>query len=467
MMRGPVIGAMLWLAGATLTGVALAANASLEKPLPEKGTPRPAVIVNGEPVSLATLQLLHGVIAQREPEKSLANVLREVVQNHVLSDYAEHQYGDAALFDGARVGIAPTVAAEDGMIATLRMAFRGRIEHALADANGGARWVEQTHPLDRDRLAALLGVQRGGPMRLDDRITPERESHLRDISLLEYRFPNSMRHTVTLYDVWRRQNTQGRNALLALDTALAQSQALQIVANRYIVDWAIREGGIAPSVPDELTHLVAERDRREALSRYMGAQMLLHFDSPYLKKLQDSVAPADIARYYADNPGEFKRIERVEVRQMRFADEVTANAASARLNHGEDFEQVARETSIAPSAKQGGYLGWIEAGRAETDWLAQLAMATRPGIPTRPVREPEDAKGNAGWEIIQVLKRVEGRYPLDSETVRYTARQAIASKWAVRDFVALRTRLSQSATLDLDRHALGFDRKALKLEEAS
>ncbi|WP_374352636.1 peptidylprolyl isomerase [Chitinimonas sp.] len=458
MMRGPRFGAALLLIAA-LHGAVQASSAP--------SAPAPAALINGQPVSMATLRMLHGVVAQREPEKRLADVLASIVQNQVLADYGRREYGDALLFASARVGFAPDVSAEDGMVATLRMAYRGKVEKALAESAGGSRWVTQRYPLGAERLAGLLGVQRGGVMRLDDRLSPAQEAALRQVPLLDYRFADGEVQTITLQEVWHRQNTQGRNALLALDTELAMRQAQQIVANRYIVHWAMQQPGMNAQVPVELQRILAERDRRDALARYMGAQPDLHFDSPYLKQLQDKVGVDDIAAYYARNPAEFKRIERVEARQLRFADEAAANAASERLAKGEAFEQVARDSSIAASREHGGYLGWISAEQARSDWLAQLLMAWPPGPPSRPVREPEVANGQPGWQIVQVLKRQEGVYPLDSETVRYAARQGLARQWAVRDFMALRERLSQSATLTLDRKALGFGPRALKLAQAA
>jgi hypothetical protein len=458
MMRGPMIGAALLLVTA-LSGAVLGSSAP--------AVPRPAAVINGQPVSLATLRLLHSIVSLREPEKRLADVLATVVQNQVLADYASRDVGDGVLFASARVGFAPDVAAEDGMVATLRMVYRQPLEKALATSGGGSRWIIRRYPLTAERLAALLGVQRGDPMRLDDRLSPEQEAALGQVPLLDYRFDGGETHTISLQDVWHRQNTQGRNALLALDAGLAMRQAQQMVANRYIVDWAMHQPGMTAQVPIELQRILAERDRRDALARYMGAQPDLHFDSPNLKQLQDKVTADDIATYYARHPADFKRIERAEARQLRFADEAAANAASDRLAKGEAFEQVARDSSIAPSRARGGYLGWIDADKARNDWLAQLVMAWPPGPSSRPVREPEVTNGQPGWQIVQVLKRQEGIYPLDSETVRYAARQAIARQWAVRDFMALSTRLSQAASITLDRKALGFGPRALKLGQAA
>jgi hypothetical protein len=452
MMRGPFIGAVLLCLSIASTFVA--------------AMPAPAAAnINGKPVSLATLKLLRGVVALHEPEKTMADVLSDVVQNQLLADFAERQYGDEQLFAGARVGFSPEVMAQDGAIATLRLAYRQPLEKALADSAAGARYVEQRHPLARPELAEALGV-RQGTMRLDDSISPLLEEGLHKIVLLDYRFPKGDMQHVSLYDVWHRQNTQGRNALLALDTELAMRQAQQIVANRFIVDWVVREGGLTEKVPDELVRIMAERDRREALARWMGARPDLHFGSPYLKQLQDKVSPAEIARYYADNPGEFKHIDRVEARHMRFADEAAARAASERLTRGERFEDVARSVSIAPSREQGGYLGWIDADRAVAgDWLSELVLAWRPGPASQPVREPEGKDGKAGWQIVQVLRRAESLYPVESETVRYAAKQAIARRRAVQDFEALRDKLTKSARIEVDRKALGFGRSALKLKQ--
>lgn len=161
----------------------------------------------------------------------------------------------------------------------------------------------------------------------------------------------------------------------------------------------------------------------------------------------------------------FRRIERVKARQMRFDSEADAAAAADRLARGEPFAQLARQLSNAPTRAQGGALGWITAEEAAAgDWLRQFAFALPPGTPSRPVREPGDAQGRAGWQIVLVAQRVQGYHPADSETVRYVAAQAIARKQALADYLALRRQRVAVVKIELDEAALGFTRAQLKLE---
>ena len=77
--------------------------------------------------------------------------------------------------------------------------------------------------------------------------------------------------------------------------------------------------------------------------------------------------------------------------------EQEAFGISYDVNHGKDFEAVAKEKSICPSGKKGGDLGWFGRGQMAKEF-EQAAFALKPGEISKPV------KTQFGWHIIKVVE---------------------------------------------------------------
>ncbi|MFC4161216.1 peptidylprolyl isomerase [Chitinimonas lacunae] len=422
---------------------------------------RLAAVVNGDPFGLKALQVLHRVAARQDADIALDRVLASVIDNRLLGDYALAQYGEAKLFPNSRVGFRREVATEDQLVATLRRAFESQLNRRLEALGGLEQLVRRRHPLDAAALKTHLG--RGDALALDYQLPPDRLAALRQVTLLDYRLPGSGDGRVTLFEVWQRQNVQGRAQLFEADAAYAMQQAMQTLANRFVLDWARRDGGLDDSDLTQLSRAIDDRSRRGALLQWMGLEADMHYDSAYLKALAERVTPAEIRDYYQREREEFKRIDKVRARHIRCPDEACAKTASARLAAGEPFAKVAAALSEAPDRERGGNLGWIATG--SDGWLEQLAFALPAGKPSRPVRTPQ-TDGAARWEIVLVEEKVEGFHPLDSETVRYQASQAIARRQALAEFKRLREKLYREADIALNRATLGFGRRELEQEKS-
>lgn len=96
-------------------------------------------------------------------------------------------------------------------------------------------------------------------------------------------------------------------------------------------------------------------------------------------------------------------------------------AIKARLDNGENFEEVAKLYSEDSSASAGGDLGWLSPGDTVTDFERTMNELL-PGQISEPVRT------QFGWHLIQVLERRSQDISLDRR--RQTARQAIRTRKA-------------------------------------
>jgi|TARA_Y100000310_G_scaffold330539_1_gene402386 peptidyl-prolyl cis-trans isomerase C len=75
--------------------------------------------------------------------------------------------------------------------------------------------------------------------------------------------------------------------------------------------------------------------------------------------------------------------------------ESEANVASYDVNHGKDFEEVAKSVSICPSRKKGGSLGWFTRGKMVKEF-ENIAFSLKKGEISKPF------KTQFGWHIVKV-----------------------------------------------------------------
>ncbi|MCE5265542.1 MAG: peptidylprolyl isomerase [Deltaproteobacteria bacterium] len=108
------------------------------------------------------------------------------------------------------------------------------------------------------------------------------------------------------------------------------------------------------------------------------------------------VADDEAERYYMANRKAFATERRVRVAQIVVADRERAEAILKRLKTGEDFDKVARETSIGPEAARGGDLGFFERG-VMPDAIDRMVFSLQVGKVSRVAQSPY------GFHIFKVL----------------------------------------------------------------
>ncbi len=73
---------------------------------------------------------------------------------------------------------------------------------------------------------------------------------------------------------------------------------------------------------------------------------------------------AEVLRYFEDNKSQFKRQERIYLRQI-ISDELTKAQSIRDELKKKDFSELAKKYSVSPEAKNGGLVGWIEKGSVD------------------------------------------------------------------------------------------------------
>jgi peptidyl-prolyl cis-trans isomerase D len=129
---------------------------------------------------------------------------------------------------------------------------------------------------------------------------------------------------------------------------------------------------------------------------------------------QVTISQAQIQAYYEQHPEEFTTPEKVEASHIliRVDDTADDDAVAAareeafsvyeRAAAGEDFAELAKETSQGPSADEGGYLGVFDKN-SMVQPFADAAFSMKPGDISQPVRT------RFGWHVIKVTNRFDAQ----------------------------------------------------------
>ncbi len=162
-------------------------------------------------------------------------------------------------------------------------------------------------------------------------------------------------------------------------------QAKDQIINDFIIkslvtDWArtknisVQESSVDSLVdkyrshyPDDLSfrRLLA----KEHLSFSEWREKLRHslIEQEVFKKIGEKIRPPgedEIKKYYAEKKDQFKKKERIYIRQI-VVDEMAKAELIKASSKTKDFSGLAQKFSNAPEAKSGGLVGWIEKGTVD------------------------------------------------------------------------------------------------------
>jgi peptidyl-prolyl cis-trans isomerase C len=108
----------------------------------------------------------------------------------------------------------------------------------------------------------------------------------------------------------------------------------------------------------------------------------------------------EIKTYYEGNRESFKRKERIYLRQIVLDQKANADHVKAAVN-AHNFEDMARKFSIAPEARTGGLVGWVEKGTVE---IFDKAFDLKDGAVSNVMESPY------GFHIFRVEKKSPAGY---------------------------------------------------------
>lgn len=348
------------------------------------------------------------MLARREqPDLALAELTRLVALDLLLGDTAAREVGDATLFASRRVGFAPEVEVRRQWLATLQQVWPERLEHAWRAAS-----PELPSSIDAPAWKALRTSEAEGGLRMDEGLAEGQRAAAARLVLLRHRgFGGLPAGGITLADIWPQQNVQGRRLLRMGEVEYARAQARQLLKERFVEQWLLKDSGWNAAELAFVRRVVEARQRKLAWQRWSGLTGDPHGDAPPRDALAASVAADEIAAYYRSHLDRFTRLEAVDGLRLR-CDREGCGA-------GEQGEDLRHRAGVVPVTWRLGE----PAPHADVDaWSMDLLRAWPAGAASPPIRHPD----GGGWERVQVLSVRRGHHPVDSETVRHEARQALA-----------------------------------------
>lgn len=409
--------------------------------------PALAARIDGEPVSLALIDLMQRVSAQQTPGISSGEVLQGMIDDRLIANYARQHHSMADLMEENKVGYKPSVQFDQALVATLQSAYMKELKAAVMHEKKGSLdgVITGRHAMTDSDWNAVLGEH--PKLTLEYSLSKSGQEAAQKISLLSYRFDKKTSGRISLWDVYDTQHVQGRNQLHSRDAEFAMGQAKTLVMQRYVKHWTETRSSLGAVDYALLRQAVDDKMVRNGWMSLNGVSNDMHDSNAHLDALAAAVTPAEIQDFYEKNREQFRRVEKVKARHISATDEATARAAFARLQQKEDFSVVAKSVSVAADREQGGDLGWIVHGNKNASWLENVAFLQKPGVPSNPFRSPGAARTDVLWEVLLVDERVEGYQAADSEAVHYVAAQAVAHLKALAEYRALQAQLRNAADI--------------------
>ena len=392
--------------------------------------------------------------AQGKGQLSRTDVMRAIVESQLLGDFAVKKYGKAALLEDNKVSFKPEVVLGNEFTNMIQVAFRPELQLVLQKTGGSLdRTLSGEDPVKPLEWAQYLPPPER--MQLEIRMSDKGLALAEKRVLLRYRFDDKTQGVVTLKDVYHIQNVQGRNEMVNRNSDYVQQQARSIVVSRFVDHWTRNSSGLSAAEIQGLKDAIRNKAYLDGYVTLIGIAADIHDDNQHLKALAKGVTNQEVQAYYRQNRDQFKRVEGVRARHLVVADEKTAAQLYERIQKGEKFVDLAAKYSLAPNAKQGGDLGWIEANKQNnTQWITTFAFLQSPGTVSRPIRSPA-VNGVARWELVTIDEKKEGYHPADSSTVKYEASQTIARQKAIAEYRAVRSRLLKTADIRLSADLKG------------
>lgn len=433
----------LWHMSLLATLLGLTSNISHAKVNYDLKNTQQAATIAKYNISNTLLDIMHKVSIAKKAELTRGDVLTALIENQLLGQYALKRFGESQLVENNKVSFLPSVVAEQEFRAVIQVAFDKELAEARKKLGGNLdKKISQEQTIKANEWDSFLPSKKVLQLNIQLDDTGQKAAQKR--VLLQYQFDDKHKGTVTLWDVYQRQNVQGRNEINSRNSDFTQSQAREIVVHRFIDYWVETQSNLSKQDIADIQQAILNKSYHDGFVSMIGIAADIHDDVQYLKDLAKKVTPAEVKAYYQKHKDEFKRIVRVKAQHIALADEKTANMVAEQLKKGGNFGQLAKQYSTAMDKTTGGDLGWVVHEPKNPTWLNSLAFIQPINTPSRPIRTP-----TGQWEILLVTQKEEGYQPVDGESVRYLASQVIARQKMVKEYQTIRKTLIKQTDIHI------------------
>ncbi|WP_211825185.1 peptidylprolyl isomerase [Kistimonas asteriae] len=410
-----------------------------------------AAIVGGEVITTVALDVFYQQAKPGDFRTTRESVLRDLIDNRLLAHWRE---SSGLVTEENPVGFSSDVAVADQLNGLVRQYWREPLERWIREQPGGiAGFIQEESIPSQNNLTDLMNNK--SPVSFD--ATARQLEIFNQTILLTYRVPGRKTETITLRDIYDRQNVQGRIQLSRANPAYLAGQVEQLLGHRVVAYWAEAHTGLTTADLQSMKRVLIDRRERETVLKRLGLFNVMHSSNPVLRQLADAVSQQEVTAYYRNNKKQFSRLTAVKAFHIQLDSQKKADDVYAQLLEGLTFSEAVKQHSMADDriGDEPGSLGWMARTDKAPDWLESMAFMQKPDIPSRPVRRPVKAGEPAVWEIILVTEQKKGFYREDSETVRYLASRQIALEKAKTQFAQLKERLRKDVPVHINPDYIG------------
>jgi hypothetical protein len=380
--------------------------------------------------------------------------MQRIIDDALLAQYARESLTAEELANANKVGFANDVKLEDRTTALIRKAYKDILTKKVEDyPDRLAGFYQYNADLTAKKLAQIMTLKSSLMIEANDKqkkIAKETIVATIDFSKAGFDTPPQ---ELTLWDIYHRQNVQGRLAIHKADIEHLKVQIKQRIESLFVLNWA--KSQLPPEDAQAIQQIILNEQHKARLLESMGLYADVHDDNPALRKRAKSISDDKIKQFYNDNQDEFSVIERVRARHIRVDNQALADTVVAEVKAGLNFNDAIKKYSIAGDKNDPipGSLGWLKRSDKKRGWLHAVAFIQQEGKVSAAFRSPIN-QGDIVYEIILADERIEGILPYSDPTVRYEASRDIALRELKEEFIALQSKLRKDANIHLNKAAL-------------
>jgi len=306
--------------------------------------------------------------------------MQRIIDDALLASHARQSLDKDVLNSENEVGFANDVMLEDRATALIRKTYeKDLVSKIKALPNGLESLFTFNKDVTEKKLAELMTLKAA----LMIKANAKQEAAAKKTVIAQVDFSpaqlTSNTNQITLWDIYRRQNVQGRLAIHKADIDFLKGQLKQRIGSLVVLAWA--EENLKPHDYRAIKQVLLNEQQKTRLLENMGLHADVHDDNPALRERAKNISEEKIKQFYNENKDEFEVVERVKARHIRVASQELADQVVAEIKAGLDFSSAIKKYSIAADKNDSipGSLGWLNRSDKKRSWLHAIAFVQQAG----------------------------------------------------------------------------------------
>ncbi|MDF1822813.1 MAG: peptidylprolyl isomerase [Alcanivoracaceae bacterium] len=395
-----------------------------------------ALVINNLTIPAEAISRMHALVQRDDPTLDRKAFIDALIESHLVASHVREQGLADVVLDSHGVGFAPAVQIDNRQVATLRVLFAEPLAAAVEALGKNGLNALLAAPIDPDWQAVSRAL--GSPVRHVYSLSPAEQRAAAGVPLAHYQLPGSEQtRTVTLADIYQRQNVQGRIALHEGDHTWLVRETQLYIGQQFVRAWSEEQAPVTGTTLAAINTLVEDRLLRQAWLAHSGVATEIHAGNPALKAASEQVSRAAIQRWYQANRARFRSVLAARASVVRCSDKHACESWLA--TQGAALQ--GNEAWPASSSKDVTVTNQWYQRDSTRNWLTDVVLMQPDDKPPAPIRGP----GGNSWYLVQVNERKLHTHSVDSLTVDIVARREVAREQLVQDYLGLTARLREQA----------------------